>query len=56
MDDFERRKKRWLEKKNTRKILTDTLAKTSQNIFAYSFVSRHSNSQNTKQIKMLRMF
>ena len=37
MDDFERKK--YFE---TSKFLSDTLAKISQNIFAYSKVSEHS--------------
>ena len=43
IDDFEQTKKRWFLWKNIdAKFLTDTLAKMSQNIFAYSFVSEHS--------------
>ena len=36
MDDFEE------ERKISSQVLTDTLKKTSQNIFAYSFISEHS--------------
>ena len=43
MDDFERKKKKFNIKKILgKKFLTDTLAKTWQTIFAYSFVSEHS--------------
>ena len=37
-------------------FLTDTLAKTSQNIFAYSFVSEHSKHSFLFQEKKLEFF
>ena len=42
MDDFERKKKTSVLKENFNILRTDTLAKSSLNIFAYSFVSEHS--------------
>ena len=49
MDDFKRKKKFGLKEKCQyfksiflTKFLTDTLAKISRNIFAYSYVSEHS--------------
>ena len=41
MDDFER-KKLWFKKILNPNLLTDTITKSSQNIFSYSFVSEHS--------------
>ena len=51
MDDFERKKSLVLKEKYLnfnilksilKRFFTDSLAKSSQNIFAYSFVSEHS--------------
>ena len=44
MDDLERKVLREMTifKNIGKKFLTDTLAKTSQDIFAYSFISEHS--------------
>ena len=44
MDDFGRKICLVLKEKNRKyqKFLTDTLARISQNIFVYSFVSEHS--------------
>ena len=46
MDDFEKKKKNFGSEGKILIIifLTDTLAKMSQNIFAYSLVSEHSNN------------